>query len=309
MQVHKNINELPLFKNAVVTIGTFDGVHTGHAQILSQLKAQAQAINGETVIITFNPHPRKVVANQQSDLRLINTLAEKIELLQNAGINHLVIVPFTDSFAMQPALQYIENFLIKYFKPHTIIIGFDHRFGHNREGNYQLLEALKTRFNYSVSEIPQHVLENSAVSSTKIRQAIINGQISTANQLLGYNYFFEGQVIDGDKRGRTIGYPTANIRIADTEKLVPGNGVYAVKIMLNSQPHYGMMNIGVRPTVDGSHRTIEVHIFNFNENIYGQNIRIYIVEHLRGEIKFDGIEALKKQLDTDKENSIKILGL
>lgn len=302
MTVHKNLDLLPAFTNAVITIGTFDGLHTGHLQIINQLKDEAKAVGGETVIITFNPHPRRIVQNQTTEVRLLNTLAEKIELLEAQGIDHLVIVPFTKAFAEQPANEYIENFLVKYFHPHTIIIGYDHRFGHNRQGDYHLLEALKEQFGYRVKEIPEHVLQNSAISSTRIRQAIINGQIETANEFLGYDYFFEGIVIEGNKLGRTIGYPTANIRIGDDEKLVPGNGVYAVTV--NCQQSTvdglkGMMNIGVRPTVDGTKRTIEVNIFDFDEDIYGQTMRIYVKAYLRGEVKFAGLDALKEQLAKD----------
>ncbi len=331
MTVHKNLDLLPAFTNAVITIGTFDGLHTGHLQIINQLKDEAKAEGGETVIITFNPHPRRIVHNQSTEVRLLNTLSEKIELLEAQGINHLVIVPFTKAFAEQAAHDYVANFLVKYFHPHTIIIGYDHRFGHNRQGDYHLLEALKEQFGYRVKEIPEHVLQNSAISSTRIRQAIINGQIDTANEFLGYDYFFEGTVIEGNKLGRTIGYPTANIRIGDDEKLVPGNGVYAVVIAVDRQPSIdnhqlpgdnhsitknnpyqssvngrrstadlkGMMNIGVRPTVDGTKRTIEVNIFDFDEDIYGQTMRVYVKAYLRGEVKFSGLDALKEQLTKD----------
>ena len=313
MTVHKNLDILPAFINAVVTIGTFDGVHTGHLQIIKQLKEEAKAVGGESVIITFHPHPRRIVSNQQSELRLINTLAEKIALLEKQGIDHLVIVPFTKTFADQSAHDYVENFLVKYFHPHTIIIGYDHHFGHNRQGDYHLLESLKEQFGYRVKEIPEHVLQNSAISSTRIRQAIINGQIATANEFLGYDYFFEGVVIEGNKLGRTIGYPTANLRISDDEKLIPGNGVYAVEVKLqlatgNWQPATlkGMMNIGVRPTVDGTKRTIEVNIFDFDEDIYGQTLRIYVKAYLRGEVKFAGLDALKEQLTKDAVEARKV---
>jgi riboflavin kinase / FMN adenylyltransferase len=306
MTVHKNLELLPAFTNAVITIGTFDGLHTGHLQIINQLKDEAKAVGGETVIITFNPHPRRIVQNQTTEVRLLNTLKEKIELLETQGIDHLVIVPFTKTFAEQAAHEYVANFLVKYFHPHTIIIGYDHRFGHNRQGDYHLLEALKEQFGYRVKEIPEHVLQNSAISSTRIRQAIINGQIETANEFLGYDYFFEGIVIEGNKLGRTIGYPTANIRIGDDEKLVPGNGVYAVEVigqwsLVNGQSRIlkGMMNIGVRPTVDGTKRTIEVNIFDFDEDIYGQTIRVNVIAYLRGEVKFAGLGALKEQLAKD----------
>ena len=226
MQVHTQINNLPVFRNAVVTIGTFDGVHTGHQQIIAQLKEEAHAIDGETVIITFHPHPRKVVAHKE--VFVLNTLDEKIELLREKGIDHLVVVPFDERFASQSAKEYVEHFLFEKFHPHTVIIGYDHRFGHGRQGDYHLLEDFGKQLGFLVKEIPEHVLNNITVSSTKIREALLNSDVETANNYLGYDYFFEGLVIEGNKLGRTLGYPTANLQIETPEKLIPGNGVYAV---------------------------------------------------------------------------------
>lgn len=320
MQVHRYTDQLPPFKNAVITVGTFDGVHTGHLQIMHQLKETAIEAGGETVIITFNPHPRRVVSGQQNEIRLLNSLVERIELLDKNGINHLVIVPFTESFSKMSAIEYAEEFLVKHFRPHTIIIGYDHHFGHNREGNYTLLEALKEKHGYSVKEITEKVLNNVTISSTKIRHALLNGNISEANSFLGYPYFVEGTVVSGKKLGRAIGYPTANIRLSDEEKLVPANGVYAVKASLIERANggydlpvsqsplvNGMMNIGVRPTVDGTTRTIEVNLFDFDREIYGEIIRVYFYKRLRGEIRFDGLDALKAQLALDKEQSLQVL--
>ncbi len=312
MQVHSSLSSLPKFRKAIITIGTFDGVHTGHQQILQQLKAEANAIGGESVIITFNPHPRQVLGNQRSEIKLINTLPEKIELLRKAGINHLVVVPFTQAFANQPAEDYVAKFLVDKFHPHTIIIGYDHRFGHNRQGNFALLEQLKTTYHYAVKEIPAHVLHNIGISSTKIRQAILHGNIVEATEFLGYPFFFEGLVIEGNKLGRTLGYPTANLQIENEDKLIPGNGVYAVEVRLgdaeNTTLFKGMMNIGIRPTIGGTKLVIEVNIFDFDANIYGQNLRIYVHQKIRDEVKFNGLEALKEQLAKDKEASMAILG-
>src|SRR6478672_1752374 len=230
MEVYRSIEQLPPIKNAVITIGTFDGVHMGHRQVIESLKEESKAVGGETVIITFHPHPRKVVSSAILGIRLINTLDEKIELLAEAGIEHLVIIPFTEAFANQSAEDYIQNFLIENFRPHTIITGYDHRFGKDRLGDYRLLEKMAEVYNYVLKEIPKHVLDEIAISSTNIREAIIHSDIQTANKLLGYDFFFEGLVVDGDKLGRKLGYPTANLKMTDEEKIILGNGIYAVYV-------------------------------------------------------------------------------
>lgn len=309
MQVHYDIEQLPPFRKAVITIGTFDGVHMGHRQIIDKLKAEAAAINGETVIITFHPHPRKVVSSTILGIRLINTLEEKLLLLEEHHIDHVVVVPFTDAFANQPAEDYVKNFLIDKFHPHTIIIGYDHRFGRDRLGDYLLLEKKAIEFNYQLKEIPKHILENIAISSTNIREAILHNDTETANKLLGYEFFFSGVVVHGDKLGRQLGYPTANLKIGDEEKITPGNGIYAVYASLPGNDHRfkGMMSIGFRPTVDGKKRVIEVNIFDFAEEIYGQILTVYVKKYLREEIKFNNLEELIKQIDQDKINSLESL--
>jgi riboflavin kinase/FMN adenylyltransferase len=309
MQVHLDIDRLPAFQNAVITIGTFDGVHMGHRQVINRLKAEAAAVGGETVIITFHPHPRKIVSSAILGIRLINTLEEKIELLEQLGIDHLVVVPFTDAFANQPAREYLENFLIGKFHPHTIIIGYDHRFGRDRLGDYRLLEQYAEGYQYQLKEIPKHVLDNISISSTNIREAILHSDTDTAARLLGYDFFFSGEVVHGDKIGRTLGYPTANLKVGNEEKLVPGNGIYAVYAELEGRGKRmkGMMSIGFRPTVDGRRRVVEVNLFDFNEEIYGQTLKVIVKKYLREEIKFDGLPALVKQIDQDKVNSLKVL--
>jgi riboflavin kinase/FMN adenylyltransferase len=323
MKVYKDIDQLPSFRNAVITIGTFDGVHQGHRKIIEHLKQEAEKINGETVIITFHPHPRKVVSSSILGIRLINTLDEKIQLLEQAGIDHLAVVPFTEVFANQPAEDYIQNFLIEKFHPLTIIIGYDHRFGRDRLGDYRLLEKMSSIYNYDLKEIPKHVLDEIAISSTNIREAIIHDDIETANKLLGYDFFFEGVVVDGDKLGRKLGYPTANLKIVDEEKIIPGNGIYAVYVefpvssslsLATGDTHpasgntfKGMMSIGFRPTVDGKKRVIEVNIFDFDKEIYSQTIRVYVKKYLRPEVKFNNIEELVTQIAQDKIESLKIL--
>ena len=311
MKVHRELaGSLPEFHKAVITIGTFDGVHLGHRQILAQLKEEAARIGGETVIITFHPHPRKIVSSVPGDIKLLNTLNEKITLLDAAGIDHLVVVPFDHVFANQTAEQYVKDFLYKYFKPHTVIIGYDHRFGKGREGNYQSMEQYGLALGFEVKEISQQLLNEIVISSTKIRHSLIENDVATANEFLGYPYFFEGIVIEGNKLGRTLGYPTANLHIASEEKLIPGNGVYAVKVMnreLATVNLYGMMNIGLRPTVDGKKRVIEVNIFDFDEDLYGQTLQVHVQHYLRGEVKFNGLYELKQQLQKDKLAAMAVL--
>jgi riboflavin kinase/FMN adenylyltransferase len=309
MKVHRDIDQLPVFRNAVVTIGTFDGVHMGHRQVIQKLKEEAQAINGETVIVTFHPHPRKIVSSAILGIRLINTLEEKIGLLEQLDIDHLVVVPFTEVFANQPAEEYIKDFLVAKFNPHTIIIGYDHRFGRDRLGDYLLLEKRAITYNYQLKEIPKHILDNISISSTNIREDILHNRIETANKLLGYEFFFSGEVVHGDKLGRQLGYPTANLRMNNDEKIIPGNGIYAVyaEVADDSTHHKGMMSIGFRPTVDGKKRVIEVNIFDFNEQIYGTELRVYVKKYLREEIKFESLEKLVQQIDQDKIESLKVL--
>jgi riboflavin kinase/FMN adenylyltransferase len=317
MTVHTDINQLPAFTNAVVTIGTFDGVHKGHQQIIQLMLDEATQVNGETVIITFHPHPRQVIAMRQTELFLLNSLQEKISLLEKYGIDHLVITPFTEEFSLQSAEDYIEKFLVKQFRPHTIIIGHDHRFGKSRSGDFALLEEKAKWYGYEVKEIPGFMLEDNTISSTIIRQALQKGNIDTANEYLGYPYFFSGTVVEGNKLGRTIGYPTANLLVSEEKKLIPGNGVYAVEISIqpsinndtSQQPEKlsGMMNIGVRPTVEGVNRMIEVNIFDFDEEIYGEVLTIHIKKRLRNEQKFNGLDELKEQLAKDKVQAIAAL--
>lgn len=308
MLVYRNIEQIPLFRNAVITIGTFDGVHTGHQQVISQMKKCATEVNGETVIITFDPHPRTVV-NASAGIQLINTLGEKIELLAAMGIDHLVVIPFTEEFAKLSAEDYIAQFLIRYFKPHTLIIGYDHRFGKGRTGNYELLKQQSVIYRYQLQEIPAHILNSISVSSTRIREAVSAGNMVAARNLLGYDYFFSGKVVEGNKLGRTLGYPTANLEIAEKFKLIPGDGIYAVDAVLSDEPgkiYAGMMSIGFRPTIGISDRTIEVNIFDFERMIYGHTIKVIVKRFLRPEVKFDTLEALKKQLAIDKVNAQEI---
>jgi len=309
MQVHTALNQLPAFKKAVITIGTFDGVHNGHKQVLHALKSTAQSVGGESVLITFDPHPRKVVSSAILGIRLLNTLEEKKRLLEKEGIDHLVIVPFTEKFANLSATEYIEEFLVAHFHPHTIIMGHDHQFGRNRQGNYALLASKAEQFGYLLKEIPKQVVEDITISSTKIREHLSRAAIAAANQLLGYPFFFSGRVVHGNKIGRTLGYPTANLKIEDPEKIVPGNGIYAVYARPEGSDHLfkGMMSIGFRPTVDGKSRVIEVNIFEFDREIYDELLEVHMVAYLREEKKYESLQGLIEQLGIDKQNSLQVL--
>jgi riboflavin kinase/FMN adenylyltransferase len=309
MIVHHQAETLPPIRRAVVTIGTFDGVHRGHGRIIEQMKQEALLIDGETVIITFHPHPRKVVQGREDGLRLLTTMEERISLLGQMGIDHLVVIPFTEKFASMDAKSYISDFLVENFHPHTIIIGYDHRFGKGRSGDYHLLEEMADQFGYRVREIDAQLLDEISISSTRIREALNKGDAASARELLGYPYFFDGIVVRGDQRGRTIGYPTANLELTDADKLLPGNGVYAVQVRIidgefSGQTFGGMMNIGLRPTVDGQTVRTEVNLFDFDGNIYGNRLRVQLIQYIRGEERFSGLDALKEQLRKDKEAAI-----
>ncbi len=317
MKVHTDIHKLPVFQKAVVTIGTFDGVHLGHRQIINQLKKEAARIGGESVLVSFDPHPRKIVSNKP--LQLLNTLGEKQALLEIQGIDHLVVVPFTQAFSEQTANEYVEDFLIGRFHPHTVIIGYDHKFGNNRQGDFSLLEKYASNHAFKLIEIPEHVIDEAGISSTKAREALLGGHLSNARRLLDYDYFFEALVVEGNRLGRTIGYPTANLEPVDKDKIIPGNGVYAVEIEIfekgadrASNPttlhlFKGMMNIGIRPTIGGTRKVMEVHIFDFDRDIYGYTLRVFVKHWLRAEQKFNGLEALQAQLGRDKEDATRLM--
>lgn len=309
MKVHRDLDHLPEFRNAVITIGTFDGVHAGHRFIIQQLEQAALDCGGETVIVTFDPHPREVLLPSPNNIRLLTTLPEKIALLERAGIDHLVVVPFTKAFSEMPARSYLEDFLVARFKPHTIIIGYDHRFGHNREGGLELLEAEQQQYGFTLIEIPQQVVHDLTVSSTKIRKSLQEGGCHLANELLDYTYFLTGTVVHGDKMGRQLGYPTANLHLTDERKLIPAEGIYAVRVGVAG--HTGLlpavMSIGFRPTFNGTDLRLEVHLFDFNEDLYGQELTVYFVAYIRSNLKFDNVDALIVQMDKDSVQAKEIL--
>jgi riboflavin kinase/FMN adenylyltransferase len=306
MKVHYNTEQLPAFKKAIITIGTFDGVHKGHQQVIDAMRKESKKNNGETVIITFHPHPRKIV-EQNSSLQLINTLEEKISLLHIQQIDHLVVVPFTESFASLTAEEYIENFLINKFHPEIIIIGYDHHFGKDRMGNFLLLKKQSAKFNYRLIEIPEHVLKEIAISSTKIRNAIRNSEVEIANNLLGYPFFFEGTVLHGDEIGRKLGYPTANLAYTDEDKIHLGEGVYALQVMVNNKIKNGMLSVGKRPTLGDTIERIEVNIFDFDGDIYGKKLKVIVKKYIRSQVKFNSLEDLKDQMLIDKQAALHAL--
>lgn len=324
MKIYHNLTEFTKLDNAIVTIGTFDGVHFGHQKIIKQLVEKAKTDGGESVILTFFPHPRMIIDPENQDLKMINTINEKAEILKSLGVDHLIITPFTRDFSNQLPDDYIKNTLVNNIGTKHIIIGYDHRFGKDRSGNLADLKTAGLHFGFTVEEIMEQDIHDVAVSSTKIRQALLAGDVSLAADYLGYPFSIFGRVIKGDKIGRTIGFPTANIFVEETYKLIPGDGIYAVTVEMNSDltvtdskttsenptvnlkplTFKGMAYIGQRPTINGMTRNIEVNIFDFNREIYGQDIKMNFLKFLRHDVKFTGLEALTVQLQKDKEATL-----
>ncbi|MBL0046996.1 MAG: bifunctional riboflavin kinase/FAD synthetase [Bacteroidetes bacterium] len=306
MKVYERLEDFSTLPNAVVTTGTFDGVHVGHKKIISRLQDIAAACKGETVILTFHPHPRLVLFPDDNDLRLLNTQSEKIDLLQKMGIQHLVIIPFNKEFSRISSLDFVRNILVKQIGAKKLAIGHDHHFGRNREGSFEHLKEFGPLYGFDVEEIPVQDIDHVAVSSSKIRQALNSGNIKVANEYLGYPYSLSGKVVKGNQRGRTIDYPTANIEVSEARKLIPAIGVYAVKVTVLGKNYSGMMNIGHRPTVGGGAITLEVNIFDFNADIYDQTLSVQFIERIRSEQKFEHLEALKAQLALDKTKALEL---
>jgi len=308
LKIYHSIKEIPKINKPIVTIGTFDGVHQGHRQIINRLQKAKEETGGETFLFTFDPHPRQVLFPNQIDLKLLTLTNEKLDLLAQAGIDHVLVYPFTTAFSQQSAHSYIKDILVDAIGVKQLIIGYDHHFGNNREGNINTLKQYATEYDFAVEEIPAHEVDNINVSSSKIRKALEEGDIKTANSFLGYNYFISGKVIDGKKLGRTIGYPTANIFIENHAKLIPKIGVYAATVSVDGKSYKGMMNIGYNPTTDTDNKIkTELHIFNFDTTIYGCNLTLQIKARLRDEEKFASLDELKKQLHADKEHALSVL--
>lgn len=294
------------FKKTIITIGTFDGVHVGHQKILKQLVEHAKKNKKKSLLFTFFPHPRMVL-QKNSNIKLINTIKERAILLERIGIDTLIIQPFDESFSKLTAFEFVRNVLVEKLDVSKIFIGYDHRFGKNREGNFEQLQEYAAMFKFDVEEISVKSLNDITISSTKIRKALSNGNIEKATKYLGYNFMLTGTVVTGNNIGTNIGFPTANIFIKEDYKLIPKNGVYIVKSILNGKLFYGMMNIGTRPTINGKQQTIEVHFFNFDGNLYNKNICVELLKFMRKEQKFDSLNQLKSQLKIDKTNSLNFI--
>lgn len=301
MKIYTSLEQFKNVNNPVLTTGTFDGVHLGHKKILRQLRLAADHLGGETVLFTFQPHPRMVLFPDAHNLKLLNTEKEKIEQLEKAGLQHLILFPFTLEFSRLSATEFIRDILVNQLKVKKLIIGYDHHFGRNREGSAENLKELAPIYKFDYEEIPVQVLDDVSISSTKIRRAIEQGDVKTAQKFLGYPFQLNGVVAHGDKRGRTIGFPTANLKIEDSAKLIPGNGVYAVKVHHKGNSYKGMMNVGVKPTIgENKGISIEVNIFDFEGELYDENLKIELIDWIRDEKKFASIEDLKQQLGGDR---------
>lgn len=306
MNIFHSINDFTSTKKTILTLGTFDGVHIGHKKILNKLTQNTENEKYESLVLTFFPHPRMVL-QEHSDIKLLNTIAEKIDLLKKIGIENLVIHPFDETFSRLTAEEFVSSILVDRFHIQKIIIGHDHRFGRNRTADIDDLIAFGKQYDFEVEQISVQEINEISVSSTKIRNALLEGNMALANEYLGYEYVLTGIIIKGKQLGRTIGFPTANLKIEENYKLIPQNGVYIVKSIINEQTVFGMMNIGFNPTVDGQKQSIEIHYFDFNADLYNQKISVSILHRIRSEQKFESVELLKEQLEKDKKTTLNYL--
>jgi len=307
MKVYEGIEKFKKNNNAIVTSGTFDGVHIGHQKILNTLKNIAAKTKGETVLITYWPHPRLVLDPANDTIKLLTTFEEKTRVLESFGLDHLVKIPFTKEFSQMSSAEFIKNILVDGIGTRTLVIGYDHKFGHNREGSFESLKENSSSYGFNIREIPRQDIKNVGVSSSKIRKSLSKGDIHISNQFLGWEYCINGTIVKGDQLGRKIGFPTANIKMDSNLKLIPAGGSYAVRVVHKNKDYQGMLNIGTRPTVDGTNQTIEVNIFDFNKQIYNQEIRVKLVRLIRKENKFESLESLREQLVLDRELAKKML--
>lgn len=301
--IRENLKDYNSTKPSVITIGTFDGVHIGHKKIINQLTSISSKNNLISILLSFFPHPKMVLQNDK-ELKLINTIQEKEGLLNSLNLDYLIIKEFTKEFSRLSALEFVRDILVNKLNAKHIIIGYDHHFGRNRTANIEQLKEFGELYDFKVTEILAQDIDDIAISSTKIRKALINGEITLANKFLGYNFFFSGNVVHGNNIGKTISFPTANIKIDTPYKLVPKNGVYIVKTIIDNQITFGMMNIGYNPTFNGKQKSIEIHFMNFNKNIYDKTLTIEMILRIRNEIKFNSVDDLKKQLEQDKLSTL-----
>jgi riboflavin kinase/FMN adenylyltransferase len=307
VKVYTEISQFKGVPNPVLTTGTFDGVHLGHLKIIRRLKELAHAIQGESVVLTFHPHPRMILYPEDDSLRLLSTMEEKIGLLEAAGVQHLIIHPFSKEFSRLTSLDFVRNVIVNQIGTRKLVIGYNHHFGRNREGSFEHLRQFGPLYGFDVEEIAARDVDQVEVSSTKIRKALQEGDVDTARAYLGRPYSLEGKVIKGRQLGRTLGFPTANISVTDPHKLIPAEGIYAVRVTAGTFKGIGMMSIGKNPTVSkGGEQTIEVNILNFDQDIYGEIIRVDFIKRLRDEIKFAGLEELKAQLYKDRDTTLQV---
>ncbi len=299
MKIFNNINEFNCKKSTIITIGTFDGVHLGHQKILKKLNIEAENNGLESSVLTFFPHPRTVL-NPNSSLKLINTIEERISLFKKSKIDNLIVHPFTKEFSELDSEDYVKNILVDQLKAKIVLIGYDHKFGKNRTADINNLKEYGIKYNFEVIEIKAEEINDIAISSTKIRNSIEEGDIQLTNSYLGYEFSFFGKVVKGNSIGKTLGFPTANIKIGTELKLIPKNGVYLISTIINQKIIFGMMNIGIKPTTNENTKSIEVNLFDFNQDLYDTNITVYIKQFLREEIKFDSLNELKLQIEKDK---------
>ena len=304
MQIHEGLADFPSIPNAVVTSGTFDGVHVGHQKILSRLNELAKKNKGETVLLTYWPHPRLVLYPKEHHLRLLSTFDEKVSLLRDFGIDHLIVLPFTPEFSQMSSVDFIQQILVDKIQTKCLVIGYDHKFGKNREGSFDYLQAHSEELGFAIEEISRQDVDDMGVSSSKIRIALESGDLPTATSYLGRPYSLTGEVVIGQQIGRSIGFPTANIQVKDDYKLLPKNGVYAVTVQVEDQQYKGMLNLGNRPTVSGEQKTIEVHLFDFAGDLYHKSLSVNFIQFLREEKKFADLSALKDQLILDQEKAL-----
>lgn len=305
MRIFKGIDELGAFKNSVVTIGTFDGAHKGHQKILSRLNDRAKETQGESILFTFYPHPRMIVFPDNHNLKLLQTIDEKIESLASLGLNNLIIYPFTKEFSRLTAFEFVRDILVEKLKVKTLVIGYDHQFGRNREGDLDFLKETAKIFDFDVEEISAEEVQEVNVSSTKIRQSLNNGNIERANEFLGRPFLCTGKVVEGKRLGRELGFPTLNIEVNNEHKILPKDGVYAVNVQIKDEHFEGMMNIGQNPTVQKNteqEKKIEVHIFDFDKEVYGAEVKVFFQKFIRDEKTFSNLEELKSQLIQDEKN-------